>query len=171
MTQGTLRFPRIIRLHDGLDAMEDPNRRTLILLWWGLGALLIFAIAPHLMIRDFEAALAAGRPDAAEMSTRTLVAFAAGLVLLGTWLATRVYWLKKAVLPRKRQGLGMEYNPIKFDRMLAALREIETRRADPPWDPGRKRLNAEVEAYERWLSRKDADSYRAWRDRRAQEGV
>lgn len=171
MTQGTPRFPRIIRLHDGLDAMDEPNRRTLTLLWWGLGVFLLIAIAPHLMLRDFEAALAAGRPEDAEMSARTLIAFAAGLVLLGTWLPTRIYWLRAAVLPRKRQGLGLEYNPIKFDRMLAALREIEARRADPPWDPGRKRLNAEVEAYERWLSSKDADSYKAWRGRRAQEGV
>ena len=152
----TPRFPKIIRLHDGLDALDEPNRRTLTLLWWGLGALLVFCFVPHLMARDFETALAAGNPEAAAVGTRTWLALAAGLVLLGTWLATRVYWLRKAVLPRKRAGLGWEYNPIRFAKNIARLRARDA---------------LEVEAYERWLSFKDADTYRAWLACRAREGV
>ena len=112
----------------------------------------------------------AGRPDAG-MSDRASQAFVIGLVLRATWLPTRIYWLKAAVLPRKRAGLGMEYNPIAFARQRDKLREIARRRDDPPWDPARKRLVAEVEDFERRLSAKEADSYRAWRAERAQEGV
>lgn len=171
MTQGTPRFPRIIRLHDGLDAMEEPNRRTLTLLWWGLGVLLIFCIAPHFALRDFRSALEAGRPDDAALGARSLIAFAAGAVLAGTWFATRIYWLKAAVLPRKRAGLGLEYNPIAFAKNVAKIREIAEAGDDREAKRRRERLALEVEAYERALSFKDADSYRAWRAHRAQEGA
>jgi len=174
MTQETPRFPRIIRLHDGLDAMEEPNRRTLTLLWWGLGVMLLIAIAPHLMLRDFEAALAEGRAEDAEVGTRTLAAFAAGFVLLGTWLATRIYWLKAAVLPRKRQGLGFEYNPIAFAKNVAKLRELAAVGDGYDARLRREALARGVEEFERALSLKDAASYRIWQAYRAhhvQEGV
>lgn len=157
MTEKPPRFPRIIRLHDGLDALDEPNRRTLTLLWWGLGMILFFCVTCHFLIRGEEAAARAS--------------MSSGFFLLATWFSTRIYWLKAAVLPRRRAGLGREYNPVRFAKNIVKLRALMGCRAVPAWNPEPRRLAAEVAAYERWLSAKDADSYRAWRSFRAQEGV
>lgn len=146
------RFPRIIRLHDRLDACEESNRRTLTLLWCGSGFASLLPLSPYLGIKAVKATVASGGTDDGGWGGRSLRAALGGLFLLATWFSTRVYRHVKAVKPRKEAGLGLDFNPIKFDRMIGKLREIGSLRDRPSWNPERKSLMKKVADWQAWLA-------------------
>jgi hypothetical protein len=171
-TRKTPRFPRIIRLFDAIFAADPGPKAFWILSWMGCGFLLLFIVPPQLLNRAMPMLMLSAGADDGGYGFKIDLSMAIGFVLLATFYAGFYYWVFAAGIPRKRQGLGTEYNPVKFASMADKLREIRFWQDADDWRKFAARKNAKaVQAYEAWLAAADADSYKAWRAYRVEQGV
>lgn len=166
------RFPRIIRLFDRIFAADPGPKAFWLLSWMGGGFVLLFIVPSQLLREEMSRLMAGDAQIAAELAWKSTLWMLAGFILLATFYGAFFYWVFAAGIPRKRAGLGTEYNPVKFARMAEMLREIGEWRDATDWRKYESRKHAtDVQAYEAWLSASDADSYKAWRAYRTEQGV